>query len=172
MKSNLSILRACHSRQVSLLMKEYAPLLNLNPEEAGLCGWLHDFGYISGNNCNHAKIGGKLLHDQGYKYWKEISTHGSCDGLFSPLGVLLNIADMSVDHRGKTVSFEERLDDVAKRYGRTSTQWENCLSLIAALKKTDEWAIIQSTLGKAHSEPTKDQIEDTLVSLGPGEMQP
>lgn len=144
MISNLSILRACHSRQVSLLMKKYAPLLNLNPEEAALCGWLHDFGYIVGDNYNHAAIGGKLLHDQGYKHWKEISTHGSIDGLFSPLGILLNIADMSVDHNGKTVGFEERLSDVAKRYGRASVQWEKCSSLIMTLKKTEEWRIIQA----------------------------
>lgn len=46
-------------------------------------------------------------------------------GLDTPLGVLLNITDMSVDSHGVEVGFDRRLADVAYRYGEIPTSTGN-----------------------------------------------
>lgn len=55
-------------------------------------------------------------------------------GLDTPLGVLLNIADMSVDSHGVEVGFDRRLADVAYRYGEDSDQYRECARMIELLK--------------------------------------
>ena len=142
MASNLTTTRAAHSRGVALYMRDHATKLGIDPEEAALCGWLHDFGYVSGDNRSHASIGGRLLHSQGYRHWREIATHGSLEGLSTPLGILLNAADMSVNSKGEEVGFEARLDDVAARYGKDSIQYHECSTVIGAIRKTAEWKSI------------------------------
>ena len=62
--------------------------------------------------------------------------------MFSPLGVLLNIADMSVDSKGKVVGFATRLEDVAERYGKDSVQYRDCLAVINAIESTSEWSVL------------------------------
>lgn len=142
MASNLTSTRAAHSRGVALYMRNHAPKLGIDPEEAALCGWLHDFGYVSGDNRSHARIGGRLLRGQGYRHWREIATHGSLEGLSTPLGILLNAADMSINSKGEDVGFEARLDDVAARYGKDSVQYRECSTVIDAIRKTAEWKSI------------------------------
>lgn len=142
MDTNLTANRTAHIRGVTLYMRENASKLGLDPDEAALCGWLHDFGYIAGDNRSHASIGGRLLREQGYRHWREVSTHGSVEGLFSPLGVLLNIADMSVDSKGEVVGFATRLEDVAERYGKDSVQYRDCLAVINAIEQTSEWSVL------------------------------
>lgn len=138
--------RALHSRTVSYLMGVLAPTIGLCPEEAALCGWLHDFAYCISDNQHHAKAGGELLKRQGYAHWAEIADHGSLAGLDTPLGVLLNVADMMVDSTGRIVRFEQRLRDVAARYGEASIQYAKCREVIAAIKRTREWLRLDAAL--------------------------
>lgn len=94
MRTLLTSQRALHCRGVALFMYEYAPVLGLDARESALCGWLHDFGYLFGDNRTHAESCGLLLEQVGYRDWRQVARHGAPQGLSTPLGVLLNIADM------------------------------------------------------------------------------
>lgn len=139
MAAGLTERRALHCRGVALAMRAAAPLVGLDPGEAALCGWVHDIGWMDGDNRSHARIGGLLLRGQGCRFWREVALHGSVGGLVSPLGVLLNVADMSVDSGGALVGFGGRLDDVVRRYGAGSVQAAECSALMDALEGTAEW---------------------------------
>ncbi|WP_346428306.1 HD domain-containing protein [Bifidobacterium sp. SO1] len=138
--------RALHMRGVALYMFKHARHLGLDPYEAALCGWLHDFGYLTGDNRTHAKIGGELLESQGYRHATTVARHGTPQGLTDSLGVLLNIADMSVDSTGHEVGFDRRLRDIADRYGENSPQYRECSTMIGKLKGTREWERLQITV--------------------------
>ena len=47
---------------------------------------------------------------------------------------ILGAADMTVDSTGRNVTFEERLDDVASRYGADSEVYRSCSRRIACLR--------------------------------------
>lgn len=149
----LSDSRALHSRTVSYMMGVLAPTLGLDPHEAALCGWLHDFAYCFSDNSHHAHDGGEMLREQGYSHWKEIFDHGTVQGLSTPLGVLLNTADMAVDSHGNIVGFTKRLSDVAARYGVDSHQYRDCAQEIEAIKASEEWKLLAKPLEVLVSAP-------------------
>lgn len=94
-------------------------------EEMFVLGFLHDIGYeFAEQQCDHASVGGEMLKKQGYKYWKEVSCHGKLDVEYiSEELTMLNIADMCIDSTGKEVGANERLSDIAARYGVDSKQY-------------------------------------------------
>lgn len=140
--------RTLHCRGVALKMQTDGAKLGLDPNEAFLVGWLHDAGYSCGDNRTHAKKAGLLLKRNGYRYWKEVYSHGTPDGLFSSMGVLLNIADMSISSQGAEVSFGKRLEDVIVRYGIESLQYKECSEMVSLLVQTPEWkTLAESTDG-------------------------
>lgn len=146
MQTLLTTQRALHCRGVALFMYEYAPILGLDPQEAALCGWLHDFGYLTGDNRTHAMDCGRLLRRVGYRDWSQVARHGNPDGLDSPLGVLLNIADMWVSPKGERIGFDARLADVADRYGEDSPQAGECTTMVTRLRTSREWALLAPVL--------------------------
>ena len=120
--------RLKHSLEVARLMKELAEGAGWNKqkcEEMFVLGLLHDIGYESAEQqCEHAGLGGEMLKNQGYKYWKEVSCHGKLDAEYSSEELtILNIADVSVDSTGKKVGVSARLSDIASRYGVDSKQY-------------------------------------------------
>lgn len=141
--------RAMHCRGVALFMYEYAPVLGLDARESALCGWLHDFGYLFGDNRTHAESCGLLLEQVGYRDWRQVAVHGDPQGLSTPLGVLLNIADMWVSPQGERIGFDARLADVAVRYGADSPQYGECSTMVSALRETDEWKLLAPMLESA-----------------------
>ena len=94
-------------------------------EEMFILGYLHDVGYeFSEQQCDHANIGGEMLRNQGYKYWKEVSYHGKLEVDYSSEELdMLNMADMRIDSKGNDVGVEKRLEDIATRYGKASMQF-------------------------------------------------
>lgn len=83
-----------------------------------LLGWIHDLGYLTGRADTHAPDLGRLLEAEGYAYAGAAGRHGTDRIDYDdPADVLLNIADMSVDGAGLLVSFDERVRDVADRWG-------------------------------------------------------
>ena len=113
-----------HIRGVAELMAKMAPKGKEN--EMFLLGMLHDIGYLYQPK-DHNFCGGHLLKEQGYKFWQEVYWHGVPDadekGYCSAELDLLNAADMQVNGAGEQVSYAERLDDIALRYGKTSAQY-------------------------------------------------
>lgn len=148
MRAHFTPQRALHCRGVALFMYEYAPIVGLDAQEAALCGWLHDFDYLFGDNRTHAESCGLLLKHVGYQDWNRVFRHGTPQGLGMPLGVLLNIADMWVSPQGERIGFDARLADVADRYSVESPQVKECSTMVAALRKTHEWKLLSPMLEK------------------------
>lgn len=105
-------------------------------QELFVLGYNHDIGYEFGVNKNHAKIGGEILKNSGYKYWREIYYHGDANTTYQSLYLdILNLADMQIDKNGKSVSLDERLKSIEKRYGVESDTYKNALTLTRKLNK-------------------------------------
>jgi hypothetical protein len=100
-------------------------------EEMFTLGYLHDIGYeFSNQSEDHPKIGGTLLKNQGYKYWREVFHHGAINGAYSSNELdLLNMADLTINSHGENVGVEQRLLDIKSRYGSDSHQYLNATTL-------------------------------------------
>ncbi|MBQ9270932.1 MAG: HD domain-containing protein [Alphaproteobacteria bacterium] len=110
-----------HIRGVAELMAEIAP--QDKEKEMFLLGMLHDIGYLYQPK-DHNFFGGNLLKEQGYKYWQEVYWHGVPDAEYTSYELdLLNSADMQINGKGELVSYAERLEDIAARYGNDSSQY-------------------------------------------------
>ena len=96
---------------------------------------IHDIGYdFSDEQKEHAYKGGKILEEQGYKYWKEVYYHGICQTEYdSAMLRLLNYVDMITGPTGEYVAIEERIEDIAKRYGKGSWQELEAIELAKGL---------------------------------------
>ena len=133
--------RAAHCRGVAILMRRLAPALGLDADRMTLLGWIHDLGYLTGRADTHAPDLGRLLEAEGYAYAGAAGRHGTDRIDYDdPADVLLNIADMSVDGAGLLVSFDERIRDVADRWGASHPRVDACTRVIRRLKTTDGWA--------------------------------
>ena len=130
--------RLKHSYAVANKMVELGKEKNLLDEqlqELFLLGYLHDIGYQFGTNENHNMIGGNLLRNSNYKFWKEVYYHGIPNSEYKSLYLdILNTADMMIDKCGNDVGFDKRLEDIKKRYGEDSIQYINCFKIINELK--------------------------------------
>jgi len=134
--------RIKHSYAVAKKMMEIAVKYNLTEDDMKNCfviGLNHDIGYeFTTNRTNHNKIGGQLLRDNGFKYWKEVYYHGDVDCTYNSLFLeILNQADMQIDKYGNDVGYAKRLEDIKKRYGEDSIIYNNCLKLIEIISKKD-----------------------------------
>ena len=101
-----------------------------------LLGMLHDIGYEFCNDvCNHGAIGGKILERSKYKHWQEVANHGNVtiDNMSDEL-FILNYADMTTGSNGEDFSFDERLKDIADRYGADSSAYKKCVIEVEKLK--------------------------------------
>lgn len=130
--------RLKHSIAVARKMVEIGQNYNLNNQqlqELFVLGYNHDIGYEYGNNENHRVIGGNILRQNNYKYWKEIYYHGEIDSEYNSLYLdILNKADMQIDKYGKDVGYDKRLEDIKERYGEDSNIYKKANILINNLK--------------------------------------
>lgn len=111
--------RIKHSISVARKMVEIAKINQLSDEEIKNCfiiGFPHDIGYeFTENGIDHNIIGGEILKNNNFKYWKEIYYHGETDIEYESLYLdILNQADMQVDKYGNDVGYDERLNDIKK----------------------------------------------------------
>ena len=129
--------RLNHSYAVANKIVEIAKEKNLDKDqldELFILGYIHDIGYQFGNCENHNVVGGSILKNNGYKYWKEVYYHGVPNSEYKSLYLdLLNMADMMIDTNGNDVGFEKRLEDIKSRYGKDSIQYNNCIKVINEL---------------------------------------
>lgn len=132
--------RIKHSYVVAKKMMEIAVNYDLSKEDINNCfliGLNHDIGYeFTTNGINHNKIGGQLLRDNGFKYWKEVYYHGDVDCTYDSIFLeILNKADMQIDKYGNDVGYTKRLEDIKNRYGEDSIVYKNCIKLIESISK-------------------------------------
>lgn len=135
--------RLKHSYSVAKKMMEIGKNYNLNDEniqELFLLGLNHDIGYeFTGNGINHNKIGGIILKNSGYKYWKEVYYHGELTNEYESLYLnILNQADMQIDKYGNDVGYENRLKDIETRYKIDSEVYRKCKELVESLKENNK----------------------------------
>lgn len=128
-----------HSLSVARKMVEIAKSKNLNEEDIENCfviGYNHDIGYeFAENKFNHNIIGGEILKNSNFKYWKEIYYHGEIDTEYKSLYLdILNQADMQIDKYGNDVGYDKRLEDIKNRYGEDSEVYNKCYKLIDKLR--------------------------------------
>lgn len=111
----------------------------INSDAAFVLGLLHDIGYeFTSNTKEHAKVGGELLKSQGYIYWKEVYYHGIPQNNYdSQLLRLLNYADMTIGPTGEEMIIEQRILDIANRYGKGSVQEETAIALAKQLEQSE-----------------------------------
>lgn len=131
--------RLKHSYVVANKMVELGKEKDLSEKqlrELFMLGYLHDIGYQFGTNENHNIIGGNILKENNYKYWKEVYYHGIPDSEYKSLYLdILNTADMMIDKYGNDVGFDKRLEDIKNRYGENSIQYMNCFKIVSELRK-------------------------------------
>lgn len=115
--------RKKHIWGVANFLKEFAIEENMKKqdiEDLFILGLLHDIGYEflePQEYITHNYVGGNILREQGYKYWKEVYYHGIANCEYqSEFLDLLNWADMRVDSSGNIVSLDGRLEELSKRY--------------------------------------------------------
>ncbi len=99
-------------------------------------GYLHDIGYeFATDPDDHAAIGGEVLKRLGFTYWAEVANHGNPESSYSSAELdLLNSADMHTSSTGERVTYAERLQDIADRYGEDSPRYQNARTIIANLE--------------------------------------
>lgn len=100
-------------------------------------GYLHDIGYeFAIDPDNHAQVGGEILTQSGFVYAREVANHGNPTSTYSSSALdLLNAADMQTSPSGEHVSYAERLQDIADRYGEDSLRYKNARTIIADLER-------------------------------------
>lgn len=133
--------RLKHSHAVAIKMKELAKekisLFPVSPDEAFILGMLHDIGYeFVDEQQEHANAGGIILKEQGYKYWREVYYHGTSQTDYnSAMLRLLNYVNMITGPDGTYMSIDDRIDDIAERYGDDSRQIKEAIKLANQIKK-------------------------------------
>ena len=132
--------RLKHSYYVGKKMFEIGKDLKLKPEqleELFLLGFNHDIGYeFSKSGIDHNIIGGIMLKNNNYKYWKEVYYHGEITDEYQSLYLTtLNKADMQIDKYGNDVGYIKRLEDIKERYGEKSDIYKKCVLLVDKISK-------------------------------------
>ena len=131
--------RIKHSISVARKMVEIAKNHQMSDDEIKNCfiiGYLHDIGYeFAEKGMNHNTIGGEILKNNNFKYWKEVYYHGEIDIEYKSSYLdILNQADMQVDKYGNDVGYDERLNDIKKRYGENSRIYKKCYELVNRIR--------------------------------------
>lgn len=132
--------RLKHSLAVARKMVDIGKTKGLTEKELQdlfILGYNHDIGYeFADNSLDHGIIGGEMLKDSNYKYWKEIYYHGNPNTDYKSLYLtILNQADMQVDKYGNDVGYEKRLEDIKSRYGEKSIEYINSRIIIEKFKE-------------------------------------
>jgi len=130
-----------HSIAVGRYMQKYATERLLDPElgkEWFILGYLHDIGEeFTNKKEEHNKVGGTILKEQKYKYWKEVYYHGDPKTPYiSPALLVLNLAELCVGSDGKVVGVDTKLKKIKEKFGEDSIQYKNTKALANLVRNT------------------------------------
>lgn len=124
------------ARKAKILADKLKPNNVQYAEDMFLLGMLHDMGYeFMESNASHAYVGGQILKRNNYQFWSEVSLHGDetvknmSDELF-----ILNCADMSTGPNGENFTFDERLEEIASRFGKDADAYKKCVVEVEKLR--------------------------------------
>ncbi len=124
------------ARKAKILADKLKPNNVQYAEDMFLLGIMHDLGYeFIESNASHAYVGGEILKRNNYQFWSEVSLHGDetvknmSDELF-----ILNCADMSTGPNGENFTFDERLEEIASRFGKDADAYKKCVVEVEKLR--------------------------------------
>lgn len=135
----IAVARKCYE-----LAKNEYKMSEENARKMFLMGFIHDFGYeFSESNTEHPGVAVDIISSFNKVEWDQmlfaISTHGNPQKfLGTTYQVILNEADLTIDHIGNTVTQEERCENIKERYGEDSEQYLNVLKMAAKIKNYKE----------------------------------
>lgn len=132
------------ARKAKMLAAKLRPNDEKYAEDMFLLGVMHDLGYeFMESNASHAAIGGEILKRSGYQYWQEVALHGdeTVDNMSDEL-FILNAADMMTGPNGEDFTFEERLAEIASRFGKDAAPYQKCVVEVQKLKADERYAKI------------------------------
>lgn len=152
-KEHINKYKMAHNIGVAEFMRENAAKYCLDGNEMYVIGLLHDIGYLTGRR-EHEKNGAELLRGMGLneqlvyaieshgKNLTELKEQMASDGkdilIDAPQLVLLCEADMTVDARGYAVGFNERLEDIGRRYGKDGIEYATASGTVDCVKEQIE----------------------------------
>lgn len=124
------------ARKMRELVSAFPTKYSANPNDAFILGFVHDIGYeFCTIQSEHAHIGGLQLKEQGFKYWKEVYYHGIPQEQYtSDMLSLLNYADMTTGPMGDYMTIQERISDIADRYGTDSRSYKDAIKLLEIMQ--------------------------------------
>jgi len=134
--------KALHMHGVAEYMYKHAEEYDLDKDEMYLLGWVHDIGYIYGKDGHEYKgaelLGldsyyGSIVRYHGYTPSQYIEEFGILESDIPNELILLWDADMMIDHDGKEVGYDKRLNGIIERYGKDSRPYKVCLEIIKFL---------------------------------------
>lgn len=106
-----------------------------------MIGWNHDIGYeFSQTSKEHNEISTSLCQAVGIydnNVLKAIQFHGEITSIDTDEWRILNIADLTIDSKGHNVPIMVRLDEIQKRYGKTSSQYINACEIAYKIELTN-----------------------------------
>lgn len=123
--------RMAHMHGVAEYMATHAIRYGLKSTDMYVLGLVHDVGYMYGKE-DHEVLGARILNAVGFSFSDIVSWHGTSPEDYLKLTdldkvpkelVLLWDADMHVNAQGEEVSYLERLQDIANRYGDDSIEY-------------------------------------------------
>lgn len=132
-----------HIISVARKCKDLAKKYGMSDDMQDACfimGFLHDIGY---ENCkgtdiiNHPQIGYNMLENYEkyhFEIMHAIRDHGQKYDNLSKFDEILNEADLTIDHIGKPISVEERLESIKFRHNGDE-HYQHAVKQAAALKK-------------------------------------
>lgn len=100
-----------------------------------ILGFVHDIGYeFSREQSEHALRGSEALKRNGYRYSNEVSNHGKPGHVTDSMQqYIIDKADMMTSPEGEPITISNRLDGIARRYGKDSIQYNEAAKLAAEL---------------------------------------
>lgn len=132
------------ARKAKILADKLKPNNVQYAEDMFLLGIMHDLGYeFIESNASHAYVGGEILKRSGYQYWKEVTQHGdeTVDDMTDEL-FILNCADMSTGPNGEDFTFDERLKEIAQRFGKDADAYKKCVVEVEKLRSDKRYKIL------------------------------
>ena len=133
------------ARRARALAEKLRPADEAFAEDMFLLGMLHDFGYeFAEDPSDHPSVGAEILKRQGYRYWNEVANHGNVnvtevsDALF-----VLSCADMTTGPHGESFTMQDRIDNMAQRYGRDSSHHKRAIIAAGRLQADTRYALLK-----------------------------
>ena len=133
------------ARKAQKLAEKFKPDNPQFAEDMFLLGFLHDFGYeFMQENQAHGPVGGAILQRNQYLYWSEVAEHGLAQADMSDELFILNCADMTMGPTGIECSMNERLEDIAVRYGKDSPAYQKALQEMQILQNDRRYKLLNA----------------------------